>query len=423
MPRRNIAILVVIIVISLACGLKANRYSGVLGYAMQQISERYFEDVDQQVLFEGAMDGMVRRLDSEFDDNHSAYIRPSKVQGFEEMLSQEFGGVGMEVRQDPETQQLTVVMPLPGSPAAEAGILAGDRIMQINGQTTKGLSLTDAVKLMHGETGTSVKLAVLHKGEADTVEIEIVRAVIQIDTVVGHDRNADGSWQFFLDGHDKIAYVRIRSFADNTAEEMQEVMQQLVDDGICGMVLDLRSDPGGYLDQAVKVCDMFINSGVIVSTRRRHDQIFRVFTAKEEGTLGDFPVAVLVNQYSASASEIVAACLQDHKRAVVVGERTFGKGTIQEIIGLESQRGMLKLTTGTYWRPSEKDINRRKGDDENDDWGVRPNEGYEVAFPEKPEGTGEGKEDSKEAGPKAGADFVDPQLEKAKEYLQSKLKD
>ncbi|MBN2291314.1 MAG: peptidase S41, partial [Pirellulales bacterium] len=186
-------------------------------------------------------------------------------------------------------------------------------------------------------------------------------------------------------------------------------------------VLDLRSDPGGYLDQAVKICDMFIKSGVIVSTRRRHDHIFRVFNAKEEGTLKDFPMVILVDKYTASASEILAACLQDHKRAIVVGERTFGKGTIQELIGLESRRGMLKLTTGTYWRPSEKDINRRKGDDEDDDWGVQPDKGFEVASPEIPH---ESEEDSQEDAKKDDKQKVkpdDPQLEKALEYLRSKL--
>ncbi len=408
MPRRNLTILIAITVISLACGLKADRYSSVLGYAMRQIRNRYLDDVDQQVLFEGAMEGIIWRLDSEFDDKHSAYIRPDKLQDFEEMLSSEFGGVGMEVTLSGEARQLTVTVPLAGSPAEEAGIRAGDRIIRIDGQSTEDLSLAAAVDLMHGQIGTAVVLTVLHKGDGDPVDIEIVRAVIQVDTVVGHSRNGEGSWKFFLEDQDKIAYLRIRSFADDTAEEMQVLMRQLVDDGARGLVLDLRDNPGGYLVPAVEICDMFVSSGVIVSTRHRHDQIFQVFTAKEKGTLGDFPVAVLVNRYTASGGEILAACLQDHRRAVIVGERTFGKGTIQELIELESQRGMLKLTTGTYWRPSEKDINRRKGDDENDDWGVRPDEGYEVAFPEEPE---------------KSADFVDPQLEKAIEYLRSQLGD
>ena len=409
MPRRNVVILIAVAVISLACGLKADRFSSVLSYAMREIRGRYLDDVDQRVLFEGAMDGMVRRLDSEFDDKHSAYIRPEKLRAFEETLSQEFGGVGMQVALAPQTEQLTVILPLPGSPAEKAGVLAGDRILRIDGQSTEGLSLPDAVRLLHGETGTSVVLTVLHKGQDEAVDIKIVRAVIQVDTVVGHGRDGDGSWKFFLEGENKIAYVQIRSFADNTADEMREVMQRLVDDGLRGLVLDLRGDPGGFLDQAVKVCDMFVDEGVIVSTRRRHDQIFRVFNAEAEDTLPDFPMAVLVDGYTASAAEILAACLQDHRRAAVVGQRTFGKGTIQELIELESKYGMLKLTTGTYWRPSEKDINRRKADKEEDDWGVRPDKGYEVAFPERKEGSD--KQD----------EFVDPQLKKAEEYLRAKL--
>ena len=409
MPRRNVAILIAVTVISLACALKADRFGSVLSYAMREIQSRYLEDVDRQVLFEGAMDGMVRRLDSEFDDKHSAYIQPEKLQAFEETLSQEFGGVGMQVALEPQTQQLTVILPLPGSPAEKAGILAGDRILRIDGQSAEGLSLPDAVKLMHGKTGTSVLLTVLHKGQDKEAEIKIVRAVIQIDTVVGYKRNDDGSWKFFLEGENKIAYVQIRSFADNTVEEMRAVMQRLVDGGMRGLVLDLRGDPGGFLQHAVKVCDMFVDEGVIVSTRRRHDQIFHVFNAEAAGTLPDFPMAVLVDGYTASAAEILAACLQDHHRAVIVGERTFGKGTIQELIELESKYGMLKLTTGTYWRPSEKDINRRKDAKEDDDWGVRPDKGYEVAFPERKEGSNEQDE------------LVDPQLKKAEEYLRSKL--
>jgi carboxyl-terminal processing protease len=413
MPRRNFAIIIAVAIISLACGLKVDREGSILSYAMRQIRGRYLEDVDEKTLFEGAMDGMMRRLDTEFDDQHSAYIKPEKLQAFEETLSQKFGGVGMEVSMTPDTRQITVISPLPGSPAEEAGIRPGDKILKIDGESTQGLSLSDSVKLMHGETGTTVVLRVMHKGEDEPVDIEIVRAVIQVDTVVGRARNGDGSWDFFLEDENKIGYLRITSFADNTAEEMQKATQGLVDDGLRGLIIDLRNDPGGFLDQAVKISDMFIRSGVIVSTRRRHDQIFHTFRAKEKGTLPDFPIAVLVNRYTASAGEIVAACLQDHKRAVIVGERSFGKGTIQELIELESRHGMLKLTTGTYWRPSEKDINRRKGDDEDDDWGVKPNKGYEVALKKS---SGNGNKSSGAKTPDA-----DPQLERALEYIRSAL--
>ena len=408
MPRRNFAILIAVGLIALACGLKADRQSSIISYAMRQIRGRYFEDVDQQVLFEGAMDGMMRRLDAEFDDKHSAYIKPDKQKEFEETLNQEFGGVGMEVTMSSDTRQIAVISPLMGSPADAAGIRPGDKILRIDGKSTQGLSLFDAVKLLHGETGTTVALTVLHEGDDEPVEITIERAVIQIDTVVGFDRNKNGSWNFMLDDKNKIGYVRITSFADNTAEEMRKAMEILVSEGVRGLILDLRNDPGGFLDQAVQVADMFIDSGVIVSTRRRHNQISSVFYAKREGTLHDFPMAVLINEYTASAGEIVAACLQDHSRAVVIGQRSFGKGTIQEPIELESNHGILKLTTGTYWRPSEKDINRRKGDDENDEWGVKPDEGYEVSL---------------EIGGGSKFPSSDSQLKKATEYINTALKD
>ncbi len=423
MPRRNFAILIAIAVISLACGLKVDREGSIISYAMRQIRGRYLEDVDDQILFEGAMEGMIGRLESEFDDRHSAYIKPERMQAFENTINQQFGGVGMEVTMPPGTKQLTVIVPMPGSPAEKAGIRCGDKILRINGESTQGLSLLDAIKLMHGETGTTVVLGVLHEGADGPVDIKIVRTVIKADTVIGRARNGDGSWNFFLEGKEKIGYLRITSFTDNTAEEMEKAAKKLVDAGMRGLIIDLRGDPGGFLDQAVKVADMFIHSGVIVSTRGRHNQIFRVFTATEEGTLPDFPIAVLIDRDTASAGEIVAACLQDHRRAVVVGERSFGKGTIQELIELESKHGLLKLTTGTYWRPSEKDINRRKGDDENDDWGVKPDKGYEVP----PPAISAAVADAKKAEPCAEKETNrrpedDPYIKKALEYIRSALK-
>lgn len=404
--------------VSLTCVLKVDREGSIISYAMRQIRGRYLEEIDDHILFEGAMEGMIGRLESEFDDQHSAYIKPEKLQAFEDTINQQFGGVGMEVTMSPETKQLVVIAPMPGSPAEKAGILCGDKILKIDGESAQGLSLLDAINLMHGESGAAVLLSVLHEGQDEPVDIKIVRAVIKTDTVIGCKRNGNGTWDFFLDGKEKIGYVRITSFTENTAEEMRKAAKKLIDAGLRGLVIDLRGDPGGFLDQAVQVADMFIRSGVIVSTRGRYNQIFRVFTATEEGTLPDFPIAVLIDRDTASAGEIVAACLQDHGRAVVVGERSFGKGTIQELIELESKHGLLKLTTGTYWRPSEKDINRRKGDGENDDWGVRPDKGYEVSPPQVSAG---GKDaDKPEPGAKETKKWPhnDPCIRKALEYVR-----
>ncbi len=329
---------------------------------------------------------------------------------------------------DPATKQLTVASPLFGAPAFEAGVRPRDKILRIDGRSTQGLSLEDASDLIRGKPGTTVVLTVLHEGESEPVEIRVVRADIRVSTVLGDTRNADGSWNYFLAGHDRIGYVRIHSFAEQTAEELQRVVQALLVENMRGLVLDLRDDPGGVLQAAVNVCDLFIRSGVIVSTRFRDGTVRQSFAATEEGTLPDFPLAVIVNNYSASASEIVAACLQDHGRAVIVGERTFGKGTVQEIVDLPGNEGAIKVTTASYWRPSGRNINRGKNAGEQDEWGVTPNPGYEV----KLEGEAlarlvrwrheRGMSRPVAAAPPAPAASptdVDPQLAKAVEYLNA----
>ncbi len=376
MPRRNLFTLLAVSVVSLICYRSAqnNRYGRILADAMDRVERRYLENVSQEELFEGAMEGMIDRL----DDPYSTFISPKNLQEFHETLDRQFGGVGMEVGVDPKTGQLTVMSPLVGTPAYEAGIRAGDRILRINQISTQGLSLRDAVKYMRGKPGTTIVLSIRHEGEQQPQQIKIVRAIIQVDTVLGDTREADGSWNFFLEGHVSIGYLRINTFAENTAEELREALDRLIAHGMKGLILDLRDDPGGLLGAAVEVCDLFIDSGVIVTTRGRDRRIIREELAHRKGTYPDFPMAVLINRYSASASEIVAACLQDHGRAVVIGQRTWGKGTIQEVISLEGDQGALKLTTASYWRPSEKNIHRGKNAGEDDHWGVTPDEGYEV---------------------------------------------
>lgn len=201
-----------------------------------------------------------------------------------------------------------------------------------------------------------------------------------------------------------------------------------------GLILDLRNDPGGMLGSAIRVCDLFVDSGVIVTTRRRDGQIQDGYTASKEGTYGELPMVVLVNTFSASASEIVAACLQDSDRAVVVGERTFGKGTVQELINLEAKQGVLKLTVASYWRPSGKNIHRRSDDEEDDEWGVTPNEGYEVKLDEEQlveVFAARVRRDASKLNHENGSEIedapavidVDLQLAKAVEYLEEAIGD
>lgn len=375
MPRRNLLVLVLATLLALLCyqRVQKNPYGRVMANAITRIESRALEPVGALKLFEGAMDGMLGKL-----DDYSAYISPADLNAFHETIDQEFGGVGMEVALDPQTKQIMVLSPLVGSPAYKAGIRAGDKILRIDRDSTQGMSLKDAVGLLRGKPGDPVTLTVQHEGEVKPVEVKIVRDRIQVDTVLGDTRNADGSWNFFLEGHDRIGYIRIGSFTDKTLGEMRRALAWLQEHRMRGLVLDLRDDPGGYLDAAVEICDLLIPSGVIVTTRRRDGQISRTYKASGKGVFTDFPIAVLVNQQTASAAEILAACLQDHHRAVVVGQRSYGKGTIQEVMDLEQGCGAMKITTASYWRPSGKNIHRPHDAGEKADWGVSPDEGYKV---------------------------------------------
>lgn len=376
MPRRNLQLLLAAALLSVLCYQKvqSNRYSESLVRVFDVIERRYLEPVEGAALFTGAVKGMVGCLDA-----NSTYFPETVFQEFMQGLGQEFGGVGLEIGLDEQTKELTVISPLFGTPAYEAGVMAGDRIASIDGRSTQGLSLEDCSHLLRGPPGARVVLGVL-RGEAKKAEeIALVRAVIQVDSVLGDTRNPDGSWNYFLPGHDRVAYLRITTFGDRTAEEVKAAMQKLRAAGLRGLVIDVRNNSGGRLDAAVAICDMFIDAGVIVTTRIRGGQIRNTYQAHPKTVAKEFPMAVLVNRHSASASEIVAACLQDHGRAAIVGERTYGKGTVQEVLQWEAGQGALKLTTASYWRPSNRNINKPKDAAENADWGVSPDPGCLVA--------------------------------------------
>lgn len=382
MTRRNLLYLIVIAAVSLLCYRKADsehrtRYGRMFDTfteVLEQVERKYVEEVDERELFEGALEGMVSQLDP-----HSAYYPPQAAAESRASLNQEFGGIGIEVTIDRETKVLTILSPLPGTPAYEAGILPGDKILRINGESTEGFSMSDAMKRLRGKEGEPVRLQVLHETESEPTEITIVRAVIQVDSVLGDRRRPDGKWEFMLEGHRGIGYIRITTFGVKTADEVHDALDQLQAEGMKALVLDLRGNSGGLLeDGAVRVCDLFIKQGRIVSTRGRDRREILVRDASGRAPFADVPMAVLVNRSSASASEVVAACLQDHGRAVIVGQRTFGKGSVQSVIALEGGKSELRLTTASYWRPSGHNIHRGKNATEQDEWGVTPDKGFDV---------------------------------------------
>lgn len=354
-------------------GAPQSPYARVLDNAMGIVKRQSLEPVTDLQLFAGAMQGMLDQL-----DENSMYFGPEQSDEFRETFDQQFAGIGIVAALDPETKQLQVLSPIVGSPAYRAGILARDRILKIGKTSTQGMSLQDAVASLRGKEGEPVTLTVQHAGGQDSFEVTLVREIIHVATVLGDTLNPDGSWNFFLEGHNRIGYVRITSFSEDTPLELERALRWLAAQDMRGLVLDLRNDPGGYLKAAVRVCDMLVPSGVIVTTRHRGGQISETYRASGKAEFTDFPIAVLVDQNTASAAEIVAACLQDHHRAVVVGQRTFGKGTVQEVVELPPGCGLMKFTSSSYWRPSGLDIQRPRTASKDRTWGVSPDKGFQV---------------------------------------------
>jgi carboxyl-terminal processing protease len=337
---------------------------------------RQLDDTAKRKLVEDMINGGLMRL-----DEHSAFINARHYRQFNRENKGKFTGIGIQLNTDPNGL-LIVHTPLVGTPAYQAGILAGDIIMKIDGRSTENMTQDDAVDLIQGEIGKTVTLTVLHEGSKEPVDIPITRAEIRVQYVLGDKRTPDNEWDFMFDKENKIAYVRMAQFSETAPEELRQALVELKKEGMRGLVLDLRTNPGGLLRSAVEVSRMFLTDGRIVSTRGREKEE-EVYDADGRGAIlvpaKEYPMAVLINKYSASASEIVAAALQDHNRAVIVGERSYGKGSVQNVIKMEGGKSALKLTTASYWRPNGKNIHRFFDSKETDDWGVKPNDsGYKL---------------------------------------------
>ena len=328
--------------------------------------------MSRRELLENALEGMLQNL-----DQHSSFINTSEWKQFRKQIEGKFGGIGIQVGVDPETGRLRVIAPMVGTPAYEAGVLAGDQIMEIDGHSAEGMSPDKAVEVLTGRPGTEVKLTVLHEGIEQAETVTITRAIIEVPSVLGDHREPDDQWDFMIDKDKKIGYVRISSFIQNTADELRKALDQLKEDGVKGLILDLRDNPGGLLSSAVEISDLFLDDGKIVCTEGRNT-IPKSYVAQKDSPFEDFPMVVLVNQNSASASEIVSAALQDNKRAVVIGQRSYGKGSVQNILELDDGNSVLKLTVASYHRPNGENIHRFSDAKTTDKWGVSPDPGMEV---------------------------------------------
>ncbi len=301
------------------------------------VQKNYVEETATQELIEGAIDGMLSALDP-----HSAYLTPDSYKELQVDTEGTFGGLGIEITIRDDV--LTVVSPIEDTPAYRAGVQAGDRIIKIEDELTKDMSLIDAVKKMRGKKGTRVTISLRREGVPRLIDVSIVREVIQIRSV---------KWKMLEDGY---AYIRITQFQDRTSGDLERALRQLAQDHgpLRGMVLDLRNNPGGLLSQAVKVSDLFLDSGLIVYTEGRLENQQQKYFARPGGDT-ETPMVVLINNGSASASEILAGAVQDHGRGVLLGTKTFGKGSVQTILPVEGGAA-LRLTTAMYFTPGGRSI-------------------------------------------------------------------
>ncbi|OPL17167.1 MAG: peptidase S41 [delta proteobacterium ML8_D] len=329
----------------------------IFGSVLDLVQRNYVEEIPPKKLIYGAVQGMLQSLDP-----HSSFMKPEDYKELQIETKGSFTGIGIEISL--KDGILTVVSPIEGTPAYEAGLKANDKILKIDDKTTKNMTLIESVKLLRGVKGTKVTISIYREGWRQLKDITLIRDEIPIQSVRS---------RILEDGY---GYIRVSNFQDKTFSELEKALKELEEgEGLKGLVLDLRNNPGGLLDQAVKVADVFLEKGLVVYTDGRMEEQKMRFEAQANRYSHNYPIAVLVNEGSASASEIVAGALQDHKRAIILGVQTFGKGSVQTIIPLEDGSA-VRLTTARYYTPNGRSIQAK---------GIEPDIEIPYALLKKPE--------------------------------------
>ncbi len=391
MPKRNLAWIFVILIIVLLMWqmpqIIAGRDSvykafGPLVDVRSQIQHRYVNDVDDEELVDAAVNAGINAMVEYLDDPHAIYLDRRAYARFKERTEGVFGGIGADVWAT--NQGLEVLSREPHSPAAEASIQPGDIITHIDGEPVRSVPLVEAVNnMLNGTPGTEVTLTLITPGAEESTEpreqrspasprdVTVRRAVIHLDPVRGWSREPNGDWLYILDPEFRIAYIRLTKFTQNVDEQLDKQVGRLVERRVRGLVLDLRENTGGLLNSAIEVADRFLDSGLIVSTRGRKTDPKQWF-ATHDMAYPHLPMAVLINGSTASAAEIVAGALRDHGRAAIIGERSYGKGCVQEVVELNRQQGAIKLTTAYYYLPNGECIHKTPQAALDTSWGVAP---------------------------------------------------
>ena len=309
----------------------------LFGEVLDKINKEYVEEVNQSDAMDAAINGVLQSLDP-----YSAYMSPELFEEMQTETSGEFGGLGIEVGM--EAGVVKVISPIDNSPAEQAGIKAGDYIVKINGVQVQGKTLTEAVELMRGPVGSPIEITIRRIGEKKSFVFEIIREIIEVKSVKSE----------LID--DKVGYIRLTSFNENSADQIKDIVKKFKkENNIDKYILDLRNNPGGLLSQAIRISDFFLDNGEIVATKGRKSNENRKWFAKKGDIINGETLLILINYGSASAAEIVAGALKDHKRAIIVGENSYGKGSVQSIIPLKN-KGAIRLTISKYYLPSGKSI-------------------------------------------------------------------
>jgi carboxyl-terminal processing protease len=389
MPRRNLTVIMLVAMVSIACFSQVDQglYAAKLRQIMNYIHDEGLYVAERRELFEAAAHAMAGTV-----DKNTEFLAKERKKKINQDLKQEFVGIGVVLMTHEKRPLIRYV--LHNQPAFKAGLLPGDVVLAVDGFDTLTLpKLEEFIGKVKGPSGTSVTFTVERRGEDELLEVTVVRALIEVESIKGYGRRADGSWDYMIPDTPRIGYVRIADkFGAKTYDELAKALKAVHDQNAAGLVLDLRNNPGGRLDAAEKICNLFLpRDKIILTTRDRKGRIRSKFLSDGSGPYQKIPLAILINKNSASASEIVAGCLKDQGRAITVGERSYGKGTVQRLFDVDGGRSMLKLTTASFWTPSERQIHRsrdnggeeRDGADESVEWGILPSDGYEVVLDDK----------------------------------------
>lgn len=407
-------------------GVLEEHMPSLLNEILKQIQDNYIQTVDRGELMETALRAIVGKLDA-----HSSILRPDDLafisaKELAELnygMKQKFAGVGIALKADEATGQVSVTAVLPGSPALKSGVHVGDQLLDVDdAPLPSGKELEFAVKLLRGPVGTPVSATVRRGAAGDLIKVRLVRDNVRLPSVKGDRSNADGAPLFLLKGGKNIGYIRITQVGQETLSEVAGALKELRAQGMRGLVLDLRNNPGGLLAEAVAISDQFLSEGRILQIKGKIEE--QLFDAKkEESDFVGFPVAVVVNRRTASAAEIVAAALQDNGRAVVVGERTYGQALVKSIVPLKDGIGALKLPIAAYFRPNGANMNRYPNLSETDAWGVKPDAGYEVPFSDAQLKAYEVDRANRDVigSPEPAATFEDTQLRRALDYIEVQM--